>query len=594
MSEPDQRMRLIAELTSKISDPMKRMQRDVESFAKSGKDLQGAFKKFGVQLGVFDKQARKAGHAQVPALRREFEALRGLSRKISPSFASAATEVTAFGRGAGAAVGVVAAIGVALVAAYKTGNRFAAQLRELRFGAIETGLSPAQLEQLRLGASEYGLTADQMDNAMRSFAQSMVLLHKHQPEMLLALAPAHRFTAELEQLADHGGTVGEELVAAIKAMDAIKAAHPGVEGQILADKLASLFGLPKEMARLSSDEFDKLMDITREFGPDPFKLKQAIAAAQAFNEAIRSWKVRFDNWGDTLKDWLLVKPAIPALHLFNLLTGPPQPGAFPGGTRPVLPPSLSRLPALPGPRVAPVMPTRDYTPYIPHFARGGLVTRPTFALIGERGPEAVIPLGGDLGMTKGQQAMAMAMIYPEAEHGGARKKGSTLETKHEFSGGRLSQARKILRHSTTLAERVIASTRFDDAAMMGGLRLPGPKMSAGRHFQLDLLTLKQAVQSSMPHQGKLWPATQFSSGREQLASHPVTDQTQTWRETLATADDDRMVVNSAPPPRRKQTKVVGDGWLVFNVQAPPGTKVNASSGGMFKRVDLQRSVKMAG
>ena len=41
-------------------------------------------------------------------------------------------------------------------------------------------------------------------------------------------------------------------------------------------------------------------------------------------------------------------------------------------------------------------------PSIPRLAKGGIVSQPTTALIGERGPEAVIPLsraGGNLGQT---------------------------------------------------------------------------------------------------------------------------------------------------------------------------------------------------
>lgn len=42
-------------------------------------------------------------------------------------------------------------------------------------------------------------------------------------------------------------------------------------------------------------------------------------------------------------------------------------------------------------------------PHIPHMATGGIVTRPTLALIGEAGPEAVIPLSrGRLGVSGGQ------------------------------------------------------------------------------------------------------------------------------------------------------------------------------------------------
>lgn len=39
------------------------------------------------------------------------------------------------------------------------------------------------------------------------------------------------------------------------------------------------------------------------------------------------------------------------------------------------------------------------TPDIPRLAAGGIVTRPTLALIGERGPEAVVPLGGGMAGT---------------------------------------------------------------------------------------------------------------------------------------------------------------------------------------------------
>ena len=43
------------------------------------------------------------------------------------------------------------------------------------------------------------------------------------------------------------------------------------------------------------------------------------------------------------------------------------------------------------------LPNIPLIPDIPALAKGGIVTRPTLALIGERGPEAVIPLGGSGG-----------------------------------------------------------------------------------------------------------------------------------------------------------------------------------------------------
>ena len=43
------------------------------------------------------------------------------------------------------------------------------------------------------------------------------------------------------------------------------------------------------------------------------------------------------------------------------------------------------------------------------------------------------------------KAMAVAIAYPDAEHGGDRKSSSKLELEKDIHKGRLSQARKILR-----------------------------------------------------------------------------------------------------------------------------------------------------
>ncbi|NKK85537.1 hypothetical protein GFL80_14965 [Rhizobium leguminosarum bv. viciae] len=63
-------------------------------------------------------------------------------------------------------------------------------------------------------------------------------------------------------------------------------------------------------------------------------------------------------------------------------------------------------------------------------------------------------------MSKGQRAMAVAMMYPEAVKGGKRTKGAVLETKTEaFSPALLSQARAVLAHSKPLADAVLAAVK---------------------------------------------------------------------------------------------------------------------------------------
>ena len=56
-------------------------------------------------------------------------------------------------------------------------------------------------------------------------------------------------------------------------------------------------------------------------------------------------------------------------------------------------------------------------------------------------------------LTKGQQAMAYAMLYPEPEKGGRGKKRNSSETEG-FSAARLSQARSVLAFSRELADSV--------------------------------------------------------------------------------------------------------------------------------------------
>jgi hypothetical protein len=69
-------------------------------------------------------------------------------------------------------------------------------------------------------------------------------------------------------------------------------------------------------------------------------------------------------------------------------------------------------------------------------------------------------------LTKGEKAMALAMLYPEPEKGGRGKHGAVKEAKKvgRLSDERLRQARLILRHSPPLAIAVRDGvTKLDEA-----------------------------------------------------------------------------------------------------------------------------------
>lgn len=67
-------------------------------------------------------------------------------------------------------------------------------------------------------------------------------------------------------------------------------------------------------------------------------------------------------------------------------------------------------------------------------------------------------------LTKGQRAMALAMLYPDGGIGGRGKRGNPAENAG-FSERRLQHARLILRHSPPLAKAVLSGTTSIDLAL---------------------------------------------------------------------------------------------------------------------------------
>lgn len=93
---------------------------------------------------------------------------------------------------------------------------------------------------------------------------------------------------------------------------------------------------------------------------------------------------------------------------------------------------------------------------------------PNFEKLNGRDPVAYI-VSANLArrnLSKGQQAMALAIIYPEPERGRGKKDGAKkgAETS-SFSYRRVQEARIVLRHSRKLAEDVIKGTTPLDEAL---------------------------------------------------------------------------------------------------------------------------------
>lgn len=89
-------------------------------------------------------------------------------------------------------------------------------------------------------------------------------------------------------------------------------------------------------------------------------------------------------------------------------------------------------------------------------------------------------------MTKGQRAMAVAMIYPEGERGGRGKvSAANREVSSQFSVRLVQQGRMVLRWAPELADAVLAGGQFLDQAYETAQRRKNE--AAGTVLRLDAL-----------------------------------------------------------------------------------------------------------
>jgi hypothetical protein len=123
-----------------------------------------------------------------------------------------------------------------------------------------------------------------------------------------------------------------------------------------------------------------------------YPLSQALGGFDKTKAKIEAMPNAGPDYNTSKEDWYAEQNAI-ANQL--KVTGAQRPGAEPAPT--------PATPQLPSPAIPPVTPgagpqlaqtsTTNQITGIPAFATGGVVTKPTVALVGEAGPEAIIPLG---------------------------------------------------------------------------------------------------------------------------------------------------------------------------------------------------------
>lgn len=405
-----QRWEMTAVLKQNVVSEIKKMKASLDELSKYGnKNLPESFLKFEKrvtgaekQLGVFGKRSE--------VMRREFKALQESVGRVSPAFAQLTDNVGAFATGAGTAVAAASAFGVVTVVLTKQLADWSREMRQTKFAARESGLAPEVLKEFERAGARVGLSIDAIHGSAETFADDMLQMRKHvasfrkQLQDSLGSPAGVQLAAGLQRLADRGADITEEWREFYNVLAKIRREHPGAEGEQLARRFSKAFGLPAEMARMRGMRAEDSM-------LDPNLYRQAAAEADKLAEALERTGDILENWKDffirdlapelttvvddfnfvakaaervydTLQKWIS-----PITLLGKLATG----GIFPG--------SILNLPARrgggsPGQTFGGVPGLN-----LPQFAKGGVVTGPTFGMLGEAGPEAIIPLskfaGGD-------------------------------------------------------------------------------------------------------------------------------------------------------------------------------------------------------
>jgi hypothetical protein len=233
---------------------------------------------------------------------------------------------------------------------------------------------------------------------------------------------------------------------------------------------------------------------------------------------------------------------------------------------------------------------------IPKFQGGGIVTKPTFGLIGEAGPEAIVPLqqarqlAAVAGIGQGETGFNIREAYTDAynkykNNANVRQYGQAgadygffqMNQRDVEEGVRLGMDPEIAAHLAGGGKGgSIFSTANQQASAVDQylkLRFPGAYQALAETG--DFNAFRKAA-------GGKWFALNRKGGADAISGYNRT-LTQLGGSPLDTSPLDRPEMTH---------RVHGEGHINVNVNAPSGTHVAARGGGIFRRTTVHRQSQM--
>ena len=576
------RLQMIAELIDKnVGANAKKIEKAFADLGKAhARDLPAAFKKYQTAVTGQEKALEQFTKRSV-TVRREMEAFKQIAGKTFPMVTELTKSVGAFTLGTGAMVGAIGAVGLALYEAGRSAIEFAEAMKKIRFGSEETGLGRLQIKQLVQALGEFDISADEVASGFRGLRRARTDMTRHSDifkDKIAALGgDVFKYANPVIEIAKAGGTTAQVYAEIIKQLDRISADQPDKgKAMDLRSRFVEQFGLSPKFARAGDAALREKMEIIKKLGTTGDEMHAAAEAADRLDKVLEEGRASLDKWltlvGTTITEVLLyinkVMDKIRDTFNFSKLK---QLGAL-------------LAPATGGTSVAASNLLEWYMsrhPDVPKFAEGGLVTKPTLAVIGEKEPEYIIP------------ARAFAFIRSI----GRTETDFNRRQAYSEQYNRSSNNPNVAKYGQAGADYgYFQNNDMDarDAAKRGVPSEMAGHLAGGAGVQSTLRQQTGAMNEYIKRRYAKQYADLIAGGSFENMRRATQGQWHGLRnsakaeEEFNTSMGSRMSINAALSGGQIDTT----GQLDVNVRAPRGTKVKAEGGGIFEKTNVRRNIQM--